>query len=281
MNDTPKLSYCADYVRRNDKDRFLCSLFAIPTAREALFTLYAFNQEVSKTREMVSDTMLGHIRLQWWRDTLTEISQGKIRKHEVVEPLSVLIQTHQIDVADLETLITAREFDLADKAPENQADLDQYIDQTSGHLAVMAAKLLGATDPDAREAARLAGNAYGLVGILRAIVFHGRTKRIYLPQDRMTQHGVGQGDIFEFRKTDPVKALTREVAELARQRIRDARKLRKSLPKKAIAAALPVVLADGYLRKLSKADFDPFSAEFGLARPASVRLTLNAMLRRY
>ena len=86
MNDTPKLSYCADYVRRNDKDRFLCSLFAIPTAREALFTLYAFNQEVSKTREMVSDTMLGHIRLQWWRDTLTEISQGKIRKHEVVEP---------------------------------------------------------------------------------------------------------------------------------------------------------------------------------------------------
>ncbi|OSQ43539.1 phytoene/squalene synthase family protein [Thalassospira alkalitolerans] len=281
MNDTPKLSYCADYVRRNDKDRFLCSLFAIPTAREALFTLYAFNQEVSKTREMVSDTMLGHIRLQWWRDTLTEISQGKIRKHEVVEPLSVLIQTHQIDVADLETLITAREFDLADKAPENQADLDQYIDQTSGHLAVMAAKLLGATDPDAREAARLAGNAYGLVGILRAIVFHGRTKRIYLPQDRMTQHVVGQGDIFEFRKTDPVKALTREVAELARQRIRDARKLRKSLPKKAIAAALPVVLADGYLRKLSKADFDPFSAEFGLARPASVRLTLNAMLRRY
>ena len=75
--------------------------------------------------------------------------------------------------------------------------------------------------------------------------------------------------------------MTREVAELARQRIRDARKLRKSLPKNAIAAALPVVLADGYLRKLSKADFDPFSAEFGLARPASVRLTLNAMLRRY
>jgi len=281
MTDTPKLSYCADYVRRNDKDRFLCSLFAAPEKREGLFTLYAFNQEVSKTREMVSETMLGHIRLQWWRDTLAEIEQGKIRKHEVVEPLSVLIQSGQIEPRDLEILIAAREFDLADKAPANQAELDHYIDQTSGHLAVMAAELLGVTDNDARHAARLAGNAYGLVGILRAMVFHGRAKRLYLPQDRMEKHGVGQGDIFEFRKTDVVKSLTREIADLAQDRLAEARKFRKKLPSNALAAALPIVLADGYLRKLAKAGFDPFSAEFGLARPASFRLTVKAMLHRY
>lgn len=281
MTDTPKLSYCADYVRRNDKDRFLCSLFAAPEKREGLFTLYAFNQEVSKTREMVSETMLGHIRLQWWRDTLAEIEQGKIRKHEVVEPLSVLIQSGQIEPRDLEILIAAREFDLADKAPANQAELDHYIDQTSGHLAVMAAELLGVTDLDARHAARLAGNAYGLVGILRAMVFHGRAKRLYLPQDRMEQYGVGQGDIFEFRKTDAVKSLIREIADLAQDRIAEARKFRKKLPSNALAAALPVVLADGYLRKLVKAGFDPFCAEFGLARPASFRLTVKAMLHRY
>ncbi len=281
MTDTPKLSYCADYVRRNDKDRFLCSLFATPESRESLFTLYALNQEVSKTREMVSDTMLGHIRLQWWRDTLAEIEQGKVRKHEVVEPLAALILSGQIDPRDLEILISAREFDLADKVPANQAELDHYIDQTSGHLAVMVAELLGASGADAKHAARLAGNAYGLVGILRAMVFHGRAKRLYLPQDRIEHYEVGQGDIFEFRKTDAIKALTREIAELAQERIREARRHRKKLPSKALAAALPVVLAEGYLRKLSKAGFDPFSAEFGLARPASFRLTVNAMLHRY
>ena len=58
MTDTPKLSHCADYVRRHDRDRFLCTLFAAPEKRESLFTLYAFNQEVSKTREMVSEVML-------------------------------------------------------------------------------------------------------------------------------------------------------------------------------------------------------------------------------
>lgn len=281
MTDTPKLSHCADYVRRHDRDRFLCALFAAPEKREDLFTLYAFNQEVSKTREMVTEIMLGHIRLQWWRDTLTEIAEGKVRQHEVVEPLAELVEKGKLTTFDLEQVVAAREFDLEDRQPADQDELDRYIDQTSGKISVLAARLLGAEGEDADNAARLAGNAYGLVGILRAMVFHGRAKRLYLPKDRMEHHEVALGDLFEFRKKEQVRNFTSEIAELARTRIKDARKARKALPKKAHAAALPVVLADGYLKKLEKAGFDPFSADFGLARPASVRLTLNGLIKRY
>ncbi|MDG4721650.1 MULTISPECIES: phytoene/squalene synthase family protein [Thalassospira] len=281
MTDTPKLSHCADYTRRHDRDRFLCALFAAPEKREDLFTLYAFNQEVSKTREMVSEIMLGHIRLQWWRDTLAEIADGKVRKHEVVEPLAELINSGSVSVADVEAIVAAREFDLEDRQPADQVEFDRYIDQTSGQVAVLAARVLGASGEDAEHAARLAGNAYGLVGIMRAMVFHGRAKRLYLPKDRMEHHNVSQSDIFEFRKKEEVRNLTRELAVLARERIKDARKYRRALPKRAHAAVLPIVLADGYLRKLEKAEFDPFSADFGLARPASFRLTVNGLLKRY
>lgn len=281
MTDTPKLPYCADYVRRHDRDRFLCALFAEPERRDALFTLYAFNQEVSKTREMVSEVMLGHIRLQWWHDTLAELDAGKVRQHEVVEPLAELVTAGRVTTADLEALVTARAFDLEDRQPTSQDELDTYIDSTSGQLAVLAARILGAEGQDAEHAARLAGNAYGLVGILRAIVFHGRAKRLYLPRDRMEHHNVAPADIFEFRKKQEVRNITRELAELARTRIREARRHRRALPKPAHAAALPVVLADGYLRKLAKSGYDPFSAEFGLSRPASLRLTLNGVLKRY
>lgn len=281
MTETPKLSHCADYTRRHDRDRFLCALFAAPEKREDLFTLYAFNQEVSKTREMVTEIMLGHIRLQWWRDTLSEIGEGKVRKHEVVEPLAELVQSQAVSVRDLETVVAAREFDLEDRQPADQEELDRYIDQTSGQMAVLSGCVLGASGDDAEHAIRLAGNAYGLVGIMRAMVFHGRAKRLYLPKDRMESHNVGQSDIFEFRKKEEVRNLTKELAELARKRIAEARKHRGAVPKSARAAALPLVLADGYLRKLAKAEFDPFSAEFGLARPASVRLTLNGLLKSY
>ncbi|PKR54306.1 phytoene/squalene synthase family protein [Thalassospira marina] len=277
MSDIPSLSYCADYVRRNDKDRFLCALFAPVEKREDLFTLYAFNQEISKTREMVSEAMLGQIRLQWWRDALADIAKGEVRKHEVVEPLAGLIGQGRVSPATLEAMIDAREFDLFDNAPKDMAALENYIDATSGQLSEVAAGVLGAKGDDAARAARLAGNAYGLVGILRAMVFHGRAKRQYIPENVMEKHGVATGDIFEFRKTDAVKAMTHDLASRAKEKIREARKMRRALPKLASPAALPIVLADNYLKKLKKAEYDPFSAEFGLARPASFRLTIRAI----
>jgi phytoene/squalene synthetase len=49
------LSYIASETRRNDRDRFLCSLFAPEETREGLFAVLAFNIEVAKTREMVRE----------------------------------------------------------------------------------------------------------------------------------------------------------------------------------------------------------------------------------
>lgn len=255
----------------------MCALFAPAEKREDLFTLYAFNQEISKTREMVSEAMLGQIRLQWWRDALADIAKGEVRKHEVVEPLAGLIGQGRVSPATLEAMIDAREFDLFDNAPKDMAVLENYIDATSGQLSEVAAGVLGAKGDDAARAARLAGNAYGLVGILRAMVFHGRAKRQYIPENVMEKHGVATGDIFEFRKSDAVKAMTHDLASRAKEKIREARKMRRALPKLASPAALPIVLADNYLKKLKKAEYDPFSAEFGLARPASFRLTIRAI----
>ena len=64
------LSYIVSEARLNDRDRFLCSIFAPKGIREGLFTVLAFNVEIAKTREMVRENLLGEIRLQWWRDTI-------------------------------------------------------------------------------------------------------------------------------------------------------------------------------------------------------------------
>ncbi len=65
-----ELSACGRIVRENDPDRFFCTLFAPPAKREALFALYAFNHELARVAESVSEPMLGEIRLQWWREAL-------------------------------------------------------------------------------------------------------------------------------------------------------------------------------------------------------------------
>ena len=74
----------ADLVRRHDPDRYFCTLFAPAAAREALFTLYAFNHELARAREVTREPGLALIRLQWWR----EVVEGAVRQHEVARPLA-------------------------------------------------------------------------------------------------------------------------------------------------------------------------------------------------
>src|SRR3954447_14801823 len=79
-------------VRRHDRDRYQTALFAPSDRREALFALYAFNYEVARVRETVTQPMLGQIRLQWWREVIAASYAGApARGHEIVQPLVTTI----------------------------------------------------------------------------------------------------------------------------------------------------------------------------------------------
>src|SRR5215469_6490166 len=75
-------SAVAAIVRRHDRDRFQTALFAPAARREALFALYAFNYEIARVRESVSQPTLGQMRLQWWREAIAAAFEGGgIRQH--------------------------------------------------------------------------------------------------------------------------------------------------------------------------------------------------------
>ena len=44
--------HCAVLVRDADRDRYLATLFAPAAQRDALFSLYAFNVEIARVREL-------------------------------------------------------------------------------------------------------------------------------------------------------------------------------------------------------------------------------------
>src|ERR1043166_4968177 len=89
----PDESSLADLVRRHDRDRFQTALFAPAARREALLALYAFNNEMARVRETVSEPMLGQIRLQWWREVVSAAFSGEAPRHHLVaEPLTAAIR---------------------------------------------------------------------------------------------------------------------------------------------------------------------------------------------
>src|SRR3977135_1287140 len=150
-----------EIVRKADYDRYLSSLFAPQALRRHLITLYAFNHEVAKTAESVSQPIAGQIRLQWWRDRIAELYAGADLDHMLANALGEIIAEHDLPRELFDDLIDARENDLEDAPFDDVARLEAYADATSGNLMRLAARVLGAGDSLDRPAGRL-GIAYAV-----------------------------------------------------------------------------------------------------------------------
>ncbi|EWY37005.1 phytoene synthase [Skermanella stibiiresistens SB22] len=281
-NSDAALSYCGQEVRKYDNDRFLTCLFAPADRREALFALHAFNLEIAKTREVVSEPVLGQIRLQWWHDSIGELYDGASRRHEVLLPLGEAIRRFDLTRGHFETLIDGRETDLMDEAPADKTCLTSYAEVTSAPLARLALEILGVRDPAAHTAARHVGIAWALTGLLRAVPFHARGHRLYLPKDVLGKHGVSEQSLFDLKPPEQLKAVVAEVAAMARTHLEEARALRPRVPRAAHPALLTASLTDTYLKVIAKAGNDVFAPRVQMPNPfRQAVLAWRAMTGRY
>ena len=265
-------------VRRYDRDRFVTALFAPPARREDLFTLYAFNIEIARIRETVSEPMLGQIRLQWWRDTLDRVCRGDPAHHPVADELSALIRRQSLPRPLFDRLIEARELDMQDQPPETLAHLKLYVEDSSGGLSALAALVLGGDDEATQEAARHVGQAWGLIGLLRAHAFGITARRLYLP---VKEKGLDIEGVLAGEAPRGLIELTEQIASTAAGHLAKARKLRGHVDRKAVPALLPAKLADGYLAKLRKAGFNPTNRGWSDVNTKPLTLMMASSLGRF
>ncbi len=278
------LSPLAADLRRHDRDRFQTALFAPSPRREALFALYAFNFEVARIREVTHEPMLGRIRLQWWRDAIAEIYAGATpRRHDVAEALAGAIRAHGLSRGYFETLLDARVQDLADGPLPSLAALEAYAAGSSASLVLLALETLGVRDEPAQSAGRAAGTAYALAGLLAAAPFHARMKRVYLPEDLIVLHGVDLGRGFlELKPSSALAKTAQDLAAQARRYLDEARRHRRAVPREALPALLPALLAERRLQRLARLDHNLFDPRWLLPDPTqSWRLAWAALRRRY
>lgn len=245
-------------VRRLDHDRFLTTLLAPADQRAKLVALYAFNAEIARVREMVSEPMLGQIRLQWWRETIESIANGEARGHEAAEALLAAFGADSIDSESLISLIDARERDLGDEPFETMADLIGYCEATSSNLMTTAAKGLSPAKADqAAEILKPAGIGFALTGLLRALPMHASQGRLYLPLELLQKHDVDPHQIFAGEMSEGLHAIVNEIADAAKKHLAASRNATRP-PKEILPALWPASLCDLYLKKISAPAFNPF-----------------------
>jgi NADH dehydrogenase [ubiquinone] 1 alpha subcomplex assembly factor 6 len=270
--------YTAALVKKDDHDRFLTAILAPLPARDGVMALYAFNAEVAKVRESVSESLIGRMKLQWWRDVVGAVyGNGAVPQgNPVVEALAKTIRTYGLSRSLFDALLDARERDMSDEAPEDAAALEMYAEGTSASLSLLALEVLGARDEASMAAGRHVGIAWALTGLLRAVLFHARANRFLLPQNLMAAENLTGHDLHEQRNAAKIASVVEQIADTARAHIVKARGFRAKVDRRALPALLPATLADAYLKGLAQRKFDVFDPRHALQRPAALRLAWNA-----
>jgi phytoene synthase len=255
MTIEASLKACEETVRRADPDRYLSALFAPAERRPLLFALYAFNHELARIGDTVREPMMGEIRLEWWREAVLEAQDGRPRAHDVARGLAELFARVGPPLGPFETMIEARRFDLGGEFFADLNSLASYADATSGSLMRLASEVL-LDGEKADEIAHEAGVAYGLAGILRALPFRASQKKLYLPADMLKAAGLAPEDFFagkaDVAKFKPVMSA---IASHAQSHYLSARA--RPIPGHSLPALMPASLVPLYLKKISRADFDP------------------------
>lgn len=283
------LSYCAMEVRNQDWDRFICTLFAPTEYREALFSLLAFNVEIARTREVVSEPMLGEIRLQWWREAIDKIyalketgDGGEIKGHEVLTNLSEVINKFGLSKDLIGKLIDARSLDLTNDPPADEAALLAYANDSSAVLNELQLGILCQGQPGdedlLRECVRDAGIAWALTGLVRATLSMSRFGRIMIPQSLLDLNGAQSADILARQFNPEVSLAVKAMCELSRQHISEARRSAPRNTKLYRSILLTVTLAEGSIRRIEKANYNPFSEAIEQGRTRrQIKLAIKAL----
>ena len=248
--------YCESLVREADKDRFVTALFAPAPRRRALHALYAFNVELARVRELAREPMPGEIRLQWWRDVLGGQPSGEAGP--LATALLATVTGYRLPLGVVLEMIEARSFDLYDDPMGSLAELEAYAGKTSSALMRLAAQVLNdGNDPHLNDAARHAGIAYAIAGLLAAFPIHAGRRQLYVPLDLMQRYGGRAENAFAGLATPALLAALADLRGVARAHLSQIPVA--DIPAALVPAFLPAALVAPMLNRLEKDAADPFS----------------------
>lgn len=249
---------CADLVRTHDFARYAATLFLPAVQRRALLSIYAFNVEISRVRELVSQPLPGEIRLQWWTDMLEGAGHGEAEGNPVAAELLRTIRDFRLPIEPLSRLIEEHQFDLYNDPMPSMAALEGYVTDTASALFSLGARTAAPPSEVIDHLARHAGLAQGMAQVIAALPRDASRQQLFVPLQLLQQHGSGMEDVFAGKQTPNARAAIDQLTGEAQRHLDTAFELLARVPPQARPVFLPLALVRRDLDRMARADVDPF-----------------------
>ena len=262
---TAAYAACETLVRERDRDCWLACLFVPESVRANVLALYAFNAEIARVPEIVSQPTLGEIRLQWWVEVIEGARRGEGAGHPVAMALIDTMERFRLPPAALAGLIEARRFDLYCDPMPSLNDLEGYLGESVSALFRLASIVIAnGEDPGGAQAVGHAGVACGLVEILGALGEQAARGQCYIPRDVLARHGALPEAVAGGLASPALAGALAEMRARARHHQAAAMSSAEVLNMSVRVALLPLALVQARLRHVEKSGRDPFAREQNL-----------------
>lgn len=239
------------FVRDRDRDRYLSALLAGEPVRRDLLAFAALNAELDLVHAKVSDPTLGAIRLQWWREQISQARAGNGSDTPITRALTIaLIRCRKPqDVAQALTgLVDARQFDISRQAMRDEQELAAYLAKTSGALFALSCHASGiAVDRDIERIVGDAGQAYGTAVLLYHLPRYLSHGIVHVPHSVLTRHGLDLTVAEMGADRERALAVLSELADMARAHLQRAGAALRDRPGQVRAAFRPLAMTVPYL----------------------------------
>jgi len=250
-------AFCADLVRTHDFARYAATLFLPADQRRALLSIYAFNVEISRVRDQVSQPLPGEMRLQWWTDMLSGAGHGGVEGNPVAAELLQTINNLHLPVEPLSRLIEEHQFDLYNDPMPSMAALEGYINDTSSALLSLGARVVTPPSEEIDHLARHAGLAQGMTAVIAALPLDAARRQLFVPLQLLESHGSGIEEVFSGKQTPKARAAIEQLVGEANSHLKTAMTLLARVPPQVRPLFLPLALVRRDLERMSRADHDP------------------------
>ncbi len=261
---------CRAIAKREAKN-FYYSFVALPAPRRnAICAIYAF---MRKADDLSDDESLPRDErrrnLDVWLAGWHSAAKGEPTNDPVFFAVRDAVQRFHIPLSLLDELVAGTTMDLENAesdTPDTYAtfrDLYHYCYLVASVVGLVCIRIFGYSDPRAEKLAEETGIAFQLTNILRDVQEDAERKRVYLPVEDLTRHGVALESLLHRNGGAPTaneRALLAEIAQRAEDYYKSSQELLPLIDRESRPALWVLVnIYHSLLRRIEAADYDVFS----------------------
>jgi len=260
-------TYCRNFVRQHDRDSYLTSQFFPKNLQGFCFAVRAFYIELAMIQDSISNVVIGEMRMQFWKDAVKNISEGRPPRHPIALALHEASKNVHIAPYHLRRIVEAREAELRSPSHLSMETLLAHAEATSSTLNYVLLSILGASSSETySHAASHLGVTQTLTTLLRALPYHASKGHMVIPASITAKHHVNQDEVFRRGpETAGIEDAVYEFAVVANDHLLTARSVFKNekddkirVPREAMPVFLGAVPSSNFLKRLEESNFNAF-----------------------